>query len=313
MRLLLAVDSVTTLNILLDEVTARSWPRGTKARVLSVVEDGEVPLETFRKEGYGVAAFQQEMRRRGKQITTLAVETLRAIGIETEVTIMRGSPAMLIPFASRKWSTDLILIRAHNRSDFRNWLLGSVSKAVVENAFCSVEVIRSVAVPDASVNKHDFRILLATDGSSASLTAAQAVARSNWVGDTEVRVVSVINPVISALEETGLFRDRRTQRAHRAIGEATRPLRDASLRVTAEVVAGGSTRGIIDRARHWGADLIVVGTHDRRGLKRSLLGSTSAAVANRAHCSVRVVRGRPDASLENVSAVRQSRGLKRVA
>ncbi|HEU0251486.1 MAG TPA: hypothetical protein VFR12_00555, partial [Pyrinomonadaceae bacterium] len=63
-RLLLAVDSVTTLNILLDEVTARSWPRGTKARVLSVVEDGEVPLETFRNEGYGVAAFQQEMRRR---------------------------------------------------------------------------------------------------------------------------------------------------------------------------------------------------------------------------------------------------------
>ena len=33
MKLLLAVDSITTLNILLDEVVVRSWPDGTKAQV----------------------------------------------------------------------------------------------------------------------------------------------------------------------------------------------------------------------------------------------------------------------------------------
>ena len=47
MKLLLAVDSITTLNILLDEVVVRSWPDGTKAQVLSVVEDGEVPVEIW--------------------------------------------------------------------------------------------------------------------------------------------------------------------------------------------------------------------------------------------------------------------------
>ena len=51
MRLLLAVDSINTLDIVLNEITARSWPKGTEARVLSVVEDGEVPLETWRAEG----------------------------------------------------------------------------------------------------------------------------------------------------------------------------------------------------------------------------------------------------------------------
>jgi hypothetical protein len=45
MKLLLAVDSTTTLEILLDAMMARSWPVGTQARVLSIVEDGEVPLE----------------------------------------------------------------------------------------------------------------------------------------------------------------------------------------------------------------------------------------------------------------------------
>ena len=109
MKLLLAVDSITTLDILLDEMMTRSWPSGTEARVLSIVEDGEVPLETWRAEGYGVAAVRQEMRRRGEQITALAIDRLYAIGIHAEVTVMRGNPAVLIPFAARKWSAELIL------------------------------------------------------------------------------------------------------------------------------------------------------------------------------------------------------------
>src|SRR5688572_22403577 len=110
MRLLLAVDSVTTLEILLNEITARSWPEGTEARVVSIVEDGEVPLETWREEGYGVAAVRREMRRRGEQITALAINRLREIGIPVEVTVMRGTPEFLISFAAQKWSADMILI-----------------------------------------------------------------------------------------------------------------------------------------------------------------------------------------------------------
>lgn len=45
MRLLLAVDSVTTLEILLSEITARTWPNGTKARVLSIVETEKFRLK----------------------------------------------------------------------------------------------------------------------------------------------------------------------------------------------------------------------------------------------------------------------------
>jgi hypothetical protein len=60
--------------MVLNEITARSWPKGTEARVLSVVEDGEVPLESWRAEGYGVAAARHEMRRRGEQVAALALD-----------------------------------------------------------------------------------------------------------------------------------------------------------------------------------------------------------------------------------------------
>ncbi len=49
-------------------------------------------------------------------------------------------------------------------------------------------------------------------------------------------------------------------------------------------------RGGDRKAKKWNADLIVVGSHGRRGFKRFLLVSVSEAVAMNAHCSVVVVR-----------------------
>ncbi len=134
------------------------------------------------------------------------------------------------------------------------------------------------------------RVLLATDGSAHSAEAVRAVAARPWPAGTDVKVMSVVNPVAYSLEELGLYRGGRTERAHRAIDEAARVLTGAGLEVTAEVVAGRPARRIIAAAREMRADLIVVGTENRRGFKRLLSGSVSEEVANGAHCSVSVVR-----------------------
>ena len=289
MKVLVAADSITTLDIVINEMSARSWPSGTEARVLSIVDNADVPLKAGDEQGFGVSAVRREMHRRGEHISALAVERLRKIGIPSQVIIMRGNPEFLISFAARKWPADLILIRAHNRKDFRNRLLGSVAKSVVESAPCSVEVVRAREKPDAI--SAGFRILLATDNSAASRAASQAIAEMSWPEDTDVRVVSVVNPMIYSFEELGVTGAASTDYAHRAIGNAVQALSSARVRISAEIIAGSAaTRQIIGRAKHWGADLIVLGTNERRGLSRLLFGSTSAAVANRAHCSVRVIR-----------------------
>lgn len=300
MKVLVAVDSIITLDILINEMSARSWPAGTEARVLSIVGDAEVPLKTWRDEGYGVSAVRREMQRRGEQISVLAVERLRRLGISSRVVVMRGNPEFLIPFAAREWPADLILIRAHNRTDFRSRLLGSVAKAVIEKAPCSVEVVRPREKADRG-----FRVLLATDGSVVSKIASQAVAETSWPENTEIRVVSAVNPMIYSLEELGLTGDTGTDQAHRAIRNAVQVLSATPLQISAEVIAGRAARQIVERARHWEADLIVLGTNERRGLSRLLFGSTSAAVARRAHCSVRIIRGK-----EDVSRTGNSHGLQ---
>jgi nucleotide-binding universal stress UspA family protein len=52
---------------------------------------------------------------------------------------------------------------------------------------------------------------------------------------------------------------------------------------------GDAWRSIIETAEELGADLVVMGTHGRRGLPRALLGSVAEKVVRTAHCPVLTV------------------------
>jgi nucleotide-binding universal stress UspA family protein len=253
------------------------------------VEDETVSLETWRSKGYGVSAVRHEMRRRGEQLIAFVTDRLRALGIPSQVTVMRGDPAFLIPFVATKWSSDLILVRAHNRTEFRNWLLGSVAKSIVDSATCSVEIVREPKEHPVEWNRN-LRILLATDGSGAALAAVRELAQTSYPEATEVKVVSIINSISYSLEEIGLSRGKQSEHAHRAIGKAVSMLSESPFKVTGEVIAGTKVRQILQRANDWRADLIVIGTQPRSGWKRLLSKDTAARVANGANCSVKVVR-----------------------
>jgi nucleotide-binding universal stress UspA family protein len=57
-----------------------------------------------------------------------------------------------------------------------------------------------------------------------------------------------------------------------------------------EAIGTRTSDSIIEEARRYGADLIVLGTHGRRGVRRMLLGSDAEAVAREAPCAVLLVR-----------------------
>jgi len=80
------------------------------------------------------------------------------------------------------------------------------------------------------------------------------------------------------------------QHAEAFVAEATESLRARGLKVTAALDMGDAKSRILDVAEEWHADLIVLGSHGRRGLNRFLMGSVSDAVARHACCSVEIVR-----------------------
>ena len=111
------------------------------------------------------------------------------------------------------------------------------------------------------------------------MAAAEALAGRPWPEGTEFRIVTVEEPWLIRPASTILN-----------INSAEEVLASAGLKATASVLAGNPKEVILEEAKKWNADLIVVGSHGQRGFKRLLLGSVSEAVAMNAHCSVVVVR-----------------------
>ena len=255
--------------------------------MLSIVADVDVPEETWREEGYGKRAVQREMERRGEQITAVSVERLKQIGIPAEVVVARGDARFLIPFYARKWSSDLIFVRAHVRKNLEHWMLGSVARAVVTSAPCTVQIVRDAAEDRALTVDSSRRVLLATDGSKTSVEAVRATAERPWPEGSEFRIISVEEPWAIRLS-----RVRHENEAQEAVSNSEQVLSSAGLKAVGEVVSGKPKDVILEEAQKWPADLIVVGSHGRRGFRRLLLGSVSEAVAMNAPCSVVVVRAR---------------------
>ena len=147
------------------------------------------------------------------------------------------------------------------------------------------------------------KILLAVDGSACSDAAVTSVARRPWPAGSEIRIISVAEPPpLTAMPETWgpptQFYERMEKeeraRAAAAINKAEARVRAGEaggLRITADVIDGFPKEAIAQESDRWGADLIVVGSHGYRGLKRLWLGSVSLAVASHANCSVEIVRG----------------------
>jgi nucleotide-binding universal stress UspA family protein len=184
-------------------------------------------------------------------------------------------------FYARKWSSDLIFVRAHVRKDFAHWMLGSVARAVVSYAPCTVQIVRE-REDRALTLESGRRVLLATDGSAISAAAAEALAARPWPEESEFRVVAV--------EEPWAIKPPSMQHAEEAVSSAEKVLASAGLNTSGAVLSGNPKNVILEEAKKWDADLIVVGSHGRRGFKRFMLGSVSEAVAMNAHCSVVVVR-----------------------
>jgi len=80
------------------------------------------------------------------------------------------------------------------------------------------------------------------------------------------------------------------------VESAAEQLRSAGFTTAASIREGDAPRVIVDCAKEIGADLIVLGSHGRKGFDRLLLGSVSDSVARHAPCSVQIVRAAPRAA-----------------
>ena len=139
------------------------------------------------------------------------------------------------------------------------------------------------------------KILLAVDDSKFSDAALQAVIAQIPPRDTEVLVLHVVEPITlsSPPQMSPSYTPEleiRVKEGHELVEREVQKLRVAGFKTHGAVETGDIRGKILDAAAELGADLIVLGSHGRKGVQRFLLGSVAENVARHAPCSVQIVR-----------------------
>jgi nucleotide-binding universal stress UspA family protein len=142
------------------------------------------------------------------------------------------------------------------------------------------------------------RILLAIDGSEYSAQAVKAVVERPWPSDTVVRVMHAVDtpipPIVGEIAYVGgdvvAAQQESTRVGEELVARVANLLEAATLKAETVVREGKPELRIVDEAKEWSADLIVIGSHGYTGLKRLVLGSVAQSVVGHAPCSVEVVR-----------------------
>lgn len=142
------------------------------------------------------------------------------------------------------------------------------------------------------------KILLAIDESNCSEAAIDTLIEQAPPKGTEVRVLHAVEspPLLLSREMGGYepnleeMQQRQLEEAEALVQRTAARLRECGYTVSADVEQGDPRARIVDVAREWGADLILLGCHGRKGLERFLMGSVSEGVARHAHCTVQIVR-----------------------
>lgn len=144
------------------------------------------------------------------------------------------------------------------------------------------------------------KILIAFDGSRCAEAALQDLRRAGLPHSAEVLVMSVEEfepllplPGVLAVAPTSIAEVIATERLTQAEAAARRLKQDfPTWQVSAVAELGVPAVTLINKAKLWQADLIIVGSHGRSALGRFVLGSVSQKLVTEALCAVRVARGR---------------------
>lgn len=209
-------------------------------------------------------------------------------GVEMESVLVDDNPSDGLARAADELAVDLMVVGTHGRTGLKRFLLGSVAERAVRLA----RVNALVARPPAPQGEGYRRILVATDFSPA---AGEALATALAIAPPDVTVEVVHcwqTPVVNDGMPIEPMRDQLgaavAQRGNRLVTQHP----SARQRLEFTPVESSPAEGLRARAEERKADLIVIGSHGRRGVSRFLLGSVAETVVRHAPCSVLVVHPR---------------------
>jgi nucleotide-binding universal stress UspA family protein len=236
----------------------------------------------FDEEEFVIDPGQREKRfELGRKVCYQMQEKVSAEGGlngDLEVLICEGEPHDVIVEIATARHADLIAIGTHGRKGLKKLFLGSVTSRVIVSSPCDVLVVKKPC--EKCTGKYE-SILLPFDGSDFSKKALEQACELSRIDGSRITAVYVI----PRHEEMIEFFD-----AEKITQKARVIARDHGVKINSEIAEGDEAGKIIETANRLKNDLIVSGTHGRKGLDKAIMGSVIENVIITASCPVLVVK-----------------------
>lgn len=282
MRILIGYNGNEHSDAAIDDLRHTGLPDRTEALVLTIAEMCFPPENIY--DAAKLASLAADKLRKAFPTWTVKSET------------GRGNPAREILVRSESFRPDLIVIGQHaSQLDERNLLLGQVTRTLLTDAACTVRLARR----RGAMETRPERIIVGFDGSPGSELAVRSLAARNWPMGTQVCLLAVadasvlasIGRFIPQMNNAVLEAKFASQWTETLAAASIAKLAKAGITASVDVRMGCPKDTIIEMAEASNTDCIFVGP-PRAGhsVEWFLLGSVSAAIAARAHCSVEIAR-----------------------
>jgi nucleotide-binding universal stress UspA family protein len=219
-------------------------------------------------------------------------------GIAVTTRVATGIPSEEVISAAREEDSDLIVVGTRGKTGLAHILLGSTAERVIRGAPCPVLSVRtdSADLEDERVLARPVRlerILVPVDFSDCSLDALEYAVVVAQQAKASLMLLHVLEPVSYGLDFTlSHVRTREHVRESwtKRLQELTSSHQHSHVAMEFQLRGGLPADSILDSAQTLPCDLIVMGTHGRRGISHALSGSVAEAVLRKSHCPVIAVR-----------------------
>jgi nucleotide-binding universal stress UspA family protein len=306
-RLLLCVDA-SIASIHAATYACQLGIAGVQVRVVSVLDNPRALLSAHSTTGLNIAAFSDELRESANVVLS-EIRTIfddHGLAVESELIDLArygGDVSHALASEAQRWNADLLVLGARQHHGLLRWVEGAVSGTVTRLVKCPVLVVPESYEPQ--LQHGTTKVLFAVDGSPAShqalltgmtLAAKGAHLRALFVLDRTIRFTDMVP--MDVREEA--LADQREE-GKRALAAAAGVFTSLAPSFPADSgflhtkrTGDDIAHTLVREAVRWPADLLVMGTHGRRGVAGWVLGSVSNRVARITATPLLLVRAAAD-------------------